>query len=218
MKSMLIRLSTILLAIMLVSTFVPACTPAQSAKIGFNPVLSISEPPALGKPVVVTLTFSTPLPKALEGRGPYYHARVELPAGHVYEVIDGALEQTGNMSTGKHTLSATIKSVRETGSGQIYGWVSLILTDKGVQGPGSEFDVLFISITNEGATVSRTMPTQPAGQIPETRVPPGSYTTSNVTTNATPPSTTTNTGNITTPGPAKGGPRAPESPKVGFNP
>jgi hypothetical protein len=130
------------------------CTPPQKPVFGLNPVLSISEPPALGKPVKVSLYFISPDIKGPEGEESYYSALIELD--DVFQLVDGDLETTGKIIPGEtHTLEATIKSVKKTGSGQIYGWVTLHF-NPGETGGASEFDVLFITITDKGATVRET--------------------------------------------------------------
>ncbi len=135
----------------------------QEPKPGFNPVLSISAPPALGKPVEVTLTFTGVTPKGLGNRELYYTARIELHPG-VYEVVEGGLEQKGRISPGVHTLKATIRSVTTTASA-IYGRVAMRLSPDAVWGT-SEYDVIFIAIAEDKATVSKTQPANNLGGYP----------------------------------------------------
>lgn len=82
-------LAIALLLVFLVTLY-SGCTPPQRPVIGFNPVLSISEAPVLGKPVKLTLTFKGSDIQGIEGKEAFYVARIELPPG-VYEVIDGDL-------------------------------------------------------------------------------------------------------------------------------
>ena len=158
---------TILSIIVLTSlfSFTPGCTPAQKPEVGFHPVLSISEAPVLGKAVELTLDFVSPTPKGLEDKDLYYLARIEL-APDVYELVDGDLEQKRKLIPGeRNSLKITIKSIRTTGSGQIYGRVAMLLTPEDTWGDW-DYDVLFISITEDGAIISEAMPTNDLGGYP----------------------------------------------------
>jgi len=145
-------------SIMIVITLlIPGCTPPQRPVLGFNPQLSISEPPVLGKPVKLTLTFNGSNIKGVEDKEPYYFARIEFTPG-VYEVIDGYLEQLReNIPGEQYQLEVTIKSIRTTGSGEIYGHVAMVFPPDVVGGEG-DYDVLFITISEDGAKVIETQP------------------------------------------------------------
>jgi hypothetical protein len=162
MKIIKIRqIFSVSLLLILLITFIPGCTSPQQPKFGFNPQLSISEPPALGKPVKVTLTF-TPQ-KEFET----YSMQIELTPD-VYELLEGDLELdaiTGNTNS----MEITIKSIVITGSGEIVGRVW------GVTPHPTPFETayLFIQITSDGATILGT--TQPKN--PPKVMPPVTYPT-----------------------------------------
>jgi hypothetical protein len=151
-------------ALLLFSSFIPGCTPPQQPEVGFDPQLSLSERPVLGKPVKVALTFTTDfVPKGLEGKELYYTARIELPPG-TYKVVEGDLEQKGKFSREAHILEATIVAMH-LGDGTITARVARGFSpdDWGAW----DGDSLFIQIGKEGATVSDTQPPySPLGGIP----------------------------------------------------
>ena len=150
---------------LLLSLVIPGCTPPQQPEVGFKPQLSISEPPALGKPVKATLTFTTDfVPKGFEGKELYYTARIELPPG-TYKVVEGDLEQKGKFSGETHILEATIVAMH-LGDGTITARVARGVSpdDWGAW----DGDSLFIQISKEGATVSETQPPySPLGGTPQ---------------------------------------------------
>jgi len=130
---------------------IPGCTPPQRTIPGFHPKLSISEPPALGKPVKLTLTFDSPVPKGLEATELSYHASIGLTPGH-YEIVEGDLEQKGQIVPGQvNTLEVTIKSVK-TGNGTISARVELLIPSGDIW--EWEYDDLFIMIYIDHADVS----------------------------------------------------------------
>jgi hypothetical protein len=133
----------------------------QKPVVGFNPELSLSEAPILGKPVRVILTFSTPLIKGLENQDLYYTARIELPP-NVYEIVRGELEQKGKFSKGIQSLEITIKSVR-TGVGTISARVAMRLSQDDEWGT-SDVDYLFIQISKNDAVISENQPANMAGE------------------------------------------------------
>jgi hypothetical protein len=143
MPSSITRLviSLIISSIFLLS-LIPGCTPPQTPKFGFNPKLSISEPPALGNPVKVTLTF-TP-----QKQFDTYSMRIELPSGGVYELLQRDLELDG-ISSNTTSMEITIKSIRISGSGEIVGRVWGVTPNP----TPSESAYLFIQITKAGATI-----------------------------------------------------------------
>ena len=121
---------------------------------GSNPQLTISEPPTLGTPVTVTLTFDAVVPDQAKDFELYYRAYIELPPGG-YEVLSGEVEQTGQLVDGEQMkVEATVKSIRR-GNGSITGWVHFYW--------GTESDTLFIAIWTDHAEVSDTHITEDRG-------------------------------------------------------
>jgi hypothetical protein len=182
MKTFSVKLvmTLVLLTIFLI-TLLPGCSQPQIPVWGFNPKLSISEPPVLEKPVKITLTFDSVIPKGNEDKELYYFARFDLLPDK-YELISGDLEQRGRLVAGeKHALEAIIKSV-QTGNGVIYGQVSFY--DSPLTVNGTEEDVLFIAIYNDHADVSENQ------DLPKTST---EITTTYTTTTFTPETTSTNT-------------------------
>ena len=146
--------------VFLLFSFIPGCTPPQTGEIGFNPMLSISEPPALGKPVKVTLTFTAPNIRGPKGEDMYYLASIELLPG-VFELVDGTLEIKGRIVPGEtHTLTVTVKSIRTMRGATIYGRVAANPSPDDTRTTGDE-DILFVTITEDGASISETQPRGP---------------------------------------------------------
>jgi hypothetical protein len=136
----------IILYILILVSFaicIPSCTPAQQPTFGFNPKLSISEPPALGKPVKVILSY-TP-----QKQFDTYSTNIELPTGSVYELIQGNLELNG-ISGNTNSIEIIIKAIRTTGSGEIIGRV------RGNTPHATPWETiyLYVTIDNNGAKVS----------------------------------------------------------------
>lgn len=142
------RIMILILTFIFLVTSGTACeSPPQEPKWGFNPRLSISEAPALGKPAKISLTFTSPNLTGLQGKQLYYVAHISLPPG-VYEVVSGNLTGKGLVIAGEtHTLEATIRAVRTTGSGEIYGYVAGHLSPDDTSTGSPDFDVLFITIS-----------------------------------------------------------------------
>jgi len=114
---------------------------------GSNPQLTISEPPTLGTPVTVTLTFDAVVPDQATDEELYYRALIELPPGG-YEVLSGEVEQTGQLIPGEQIkMEVTVKSIRH-GDGSITGFVYFYW--------GTESDTLVIQIWSDHADVSDT--------------------------------------------------------------
>lgn len=136
----------------LLIVLIPGCTPAQKPVPGFHPKLSISEPPVLGKPVKLTLTFDSPVPEGLEETELDYRAQISLLPG-CYDVIEGDVEQIGKIIAGKvNSLEITIKSLR-TGSADISAYVILLLPSGDTWGDW-ENDYLYIQIYDDHTDVS----------------------------------------------------------------
>jgi len=109
--------------------------------------LTISEPPTLGTPVTVTLTFDAVVPEQATDEELYYRALIELPPGG-YEVLSGEVEQTGQLIPGEQIkMEVTVKSIRH-GDGSITGFVYFYW--------GKESDMLYIHIWSDHADVSDT--------------------------------------------------------------
>lgn len=185
------------------SSLISGCTPAQQPEFGFNPKLSISEPPVLGKPVKVTLTF-TP-----QEQFDTYSMQIVLPP-EMYEVVEGNLELHG--VPGKaNSLTVTIKSI-QVGGGEILG---LVKGDTPRSTPW-EHVTLFIQIYNDSATILGT--TQPKFEPPKV-TPTRAYPTPPRTLLPKPPDSSEGPrpGETIAPLPPTGG-NAPQRPVVGFNP
>jgi hypothetical protein len=195
------------ISIILMLSLMPTGCSQQVHPFGFKPILSISEPPVMGKPVTLKFTFDSPVYEECQNKE--YHAKIELSPGY-YEVVEGDLEQRGKIIPGEtHALEVTIKSIR-TGNGTIYGRVSVETPPNTI----GDYDVLFISIYKDYATVSETQPTYYPTSTETTFTTPGTVPP---TTNQVNP-TSNNTGTTITPGPPPTGANAPSHLKVGLNP
>jgi hypothetical protein len=188
MKTFLKKLvMTLVLLTIILITLLPGCSQPQMPVAGFNPKLSISEPPALGKPVKLTLTFDSPIPKGLEDTELFYLARIVLPPGF-YEVTEGNIDQKEQIIPGKvNTLEVTIKSIK-VGNGTISSSVELFLASGGSWGGGGrEYDDLFIAIYSDHADVSENqdLPNTPT-EITTTYTTSTTFTTETTNTNTAP--------------------------------
>jgi hypothetical protein len=87
----------------------------------------------------------------------YYLASIEL-APTVYEVVKGSLQAKGRIVPGEtHTLEVTVKSIRTSASAEITGRVAANRSPDDTRTTGDE-DELFMTMTEDGATISRGMP------------------------------------------------------------
>ncbi len=144
-------LTTTISIMMLITFLLPGCTPHQEEIFGFNPVLSISELPDLGKPVILTLTFTTVAIKGYDSDRLSYCARFLLPPGF-YNVLEGSTEVIGSMGAPGQTKSVqiTVESLK-TGDASIDAVAEVYLDGK-FFGSGGFANTIHVTITDDGAS------------------------------------------------------------------
>ena len=144
---------------LIICLLLAACSPSAphlSPKFGLNPVLTLAnEAPDLNKPVKLILTFTSVKPPGTENSKLGYHTRIILPPD-MFELVEGNLESEWEMERAGEIRSTevTIKSIK-TGNAEIWGRVEMVIDGSA---SASEFDVMFVKITKDGATVSKTPP------------------------------------------------------------
>ena len=145
------------LGILLTVASFPGCTPPQKIDYGFEPRLSFSEAPALGKAVEISLSFESPrITSGSEVIDTYYTARLLLPP-EGFEVIQGDTVMSGKNTPGEsHILKTTVKAA-ETMDTAVYGEVTLRLSENGTP-EGSDETYAYVKVTQEGARVSNSLP------------------------------------------------------------
>jgi len=110
--------------------------------------LTLSEPPILGKPVEVTLTFG--IQKDYSHDAKNATARISLPEG--FELVSGNLEWQGDVLQNQtYAIEATIKSVK-TGYWELAGRIQY-------SPPGSDdilggADFIYVAVSEDKAEIS----------------------------------------------------------------
>lgn len=139
------------LLLMVLATSIPGCWGATSHPEPVKVELFFSEPPILGKAVLLRATFKLQEFFTPGARG--VTALVTLPEG--FEKVDGDLEWKGDLKPGEsHTSTAAVKATA-TGDRE------LIAKAEFENGPGSRYvglASLYVSVSETGATVSPNPP------------------------------------------------------------